>query len=416
MYLSSHPYDGHHVRPNPDAVPRFKPKPGVDLDVDGVHSRGIVQRGRRQAGQGTEVRLRRTPAACDYRLRAEMTIDDQFTVPKRIWFANTDMQSFNETGRDTSDNSAFAYWLAAGRLYVTPNADKPRKYQNALDDIQPGDPVMAYEDGVGFVGIGWVCNPKDLRRVNDNPRLYPKPAELVRSLAVDWDTSVQRSAQHVEEHDVIVSGYALRESRRGELYEYLLDMLKEGHACRQVVPDVLEKAVLERIRSSPAYDATTRAQLIEARVGQGRFRKAVLEREPACRLTGIRHAACLVASHIKPWRDCDDRERLDGANGLMLSPHVDHLFDTGQISFSDEGYLLLAPSLDTDILRAWHIDADANVGPFAVDQTGYLAYHRRFVFGQLVARRHRNLVGDVPDSAVDFDDAQGGAAVTAGAG
>jgi hypothetical protein len=31
----------------------------------------------------------------------------------------------------------------------------------------------------------------------------------------------------------------------------------------------------------------------------------------------------LVASHIKPWRSCDNSERLSGVNGLLLSPHVD---------------------------------------------------------------------------------------------
>jgi hypothetical protein len=35
------------------------------------------------------------------------------------------------------------------------------------------------------------------------------------------------------------------------------------------------------------------------------------------------------------WRVRDDAERLDGHNGLMLSPHLDKPFDRGWISFED---------------------------------------------------------------------------------
>ncbi|MGQ7096730.1 HNH endonuclease, partial [Escherichia coli] len=30
--------------------------------------------------------------------------------------------------------------------------------------------------------------------------------------------------------------------------------------------------------------------------------------------------AALVASHIKPWKDCNDKERIDFYNGLLLCP------------------------------------------------------------------------------------------------
>jgi hypothetical protein len=31
-------------------------------------------------------------------------------------------------------------------------------------------------------------------------------------------------------------------------------------------------------------------------------------------VTGLERQQFLVASHINPWRDCDNRERLSGAN------------------------------------------------------------------------------------------------------
>lgn len=170
-------------------------------------------------------------------------------------------------------------------------------------------------------------------------------------------------------------------------------------------PDAVETAALRRIEADPALSPKMRAQLGQARIGQGQFRKAVLTRESACRITGVTQPPYLVASHIKPWAVCVGDEHLDDANGLMLAPHVDHLFDTGRISFTDKGDLLLAPTLDPAILKAWDIDEKLNVGPFAADQACYLAYHRQFVLGQPRPRRQRNLVGDV-SGAVDVDGLQ----------
>jgi hypothetical protein len=80
---------------------------------------------------------------------------------------------------------------------------------------------------------------------------------------------------------------------------------------------------------------TFREQIVRARRGQGVFRANVLLREESCRVTRVAEPRHLKASHIKPWRDATDAERLDGANGLLLSPHIDHLFDEGYITFSN---------------------------------------------------------------------------------
>lgn len=88
---------------------------------------------------------------------------------------------------------------------------------------------------------------------------------------------------------------------------------------------------------------TFREQIVKSRRGQGVFRANVLLRESACRVTGVDDPRHLTASHIKPWRDGTDAERLDGANGLLLSPHVDHLFDKGYISFSSDQSLVVVP-------------------------------------------------------------------------
>jgi putative restriction endonuclease len=67
---------------------------------------------------------------------------------------------------------------------------------------------------------------------------------------------------------------------------------------------------------------------------------------------------------------------LHGCNGLLLAPHVDHLFDQGLISFASNGDLLIADATSRDVLSAWGIEKDFNAGEFSSKQQTFLAYHR----------------------------------------
>ncbi len=121
-------------------------------------------------------------------------------------------------------------------------------------------------------------------------------------------------------------------------------------------------------------------QLIKARRGQGIFRMRVEKIESACRLTGIRDKRLLIASHIKPWRKSDNAEKLDGNNGLLLSPHVDKLFDKGWISLSNEGDILCTNDGIKKVMVQWGLDPNKNVGEFKENQKKYLAYHRENIY------------------------------------
>ena len=108
----------------------------------------------------------------------------------------------------------------------------------------------------------------------------------------------------------------------------------------------------------------------------------MIELEGKCRVTGVDSVAHLRASHIRPWRDSSDFEKLDGNNGLLLSPHLDHLFDQGYISFSDLGDVIISPKCPSAVCMAWGIDETIDVGPFRLSQHPYLAYHRAQVLKQ----------------------------------
>jgi len=147
----------------------------------------------------------------------------------------------------------------------------------------------------------------------------------------------------------------------------------------RAVDDVLEAEV----RNDLSLDETTRKAVIDARRGQGRFRLNVEALEQRCRITGVTDPRLLKASHIKPWRSCTtSAERLDGNNGLLLSPNADHLFDRGYISFEDDGTVLVSPLVDAAQIALPGITTapPPNVGPFIPGQAAYLAFHRENVF------------------------------------
>lgn len=137
---------------------------------------------------------------------------------------------------------------------------------------------------------------------------------------------------------------------------------------------------VQSVQERPDLKDTQRQQLIWARRGQGIFRHNVRINEPRCRVTGTANVTHLRASHIKPWKDSSDREKVSGSNGLLLAPHVDHLFDRGWIAFSDKGSLLIANSLDKGVLDQWSIDPDREVGSFRDEQQEFLEYHRDRIF------------------------------------
>ena len=103
--------------------------------------------------------------------------------------------------------------------------------------------------------------------------------------------------------------------------------------------------------------------------------------ERACRITGVSREEHLRASHCKPWRDATNEERLDGENGVLLTPNADHLFDRGFIGFEDDGRVLISPVAHAESLARMGLDParPRNVGKFLEGQRRYLEFHRESV-------------------------------------
>lgn len=138
---------------------------------------------------------------------------------------------------------------------------------------------------------------------------------------------------------------------------------------------------IEDIYLDKVIDATTRQSLINARVGQGKFREEVMKRwDGACAFSSCKTQQALRASHIKPWRECSNRERLDPANGLMLTANLDALFDYGLLSFEDNGRILISSCLSGEDRELLGVRDGCLQRKLSKAEGKYLAHHRENIF------------------------------------
>jgi hypothetical protein len=145
--------------------------------------------------------------------------------------------------------------------------------------------------------------------------------------------------------------------------------------------DYWEHLIDTRIDADTSLPPTDREAIVRAHRGQSLFKQRVMRMETRCRITGVANPGHLVASHWKPWRDASNLERLDGENGVLLTPSIDDLFDRGFIGFEGDGRLIISPVAHCPSLERMgvHTQEAVNVGAFTAGQRRFLEYHRDFV-------------------------------------
>ena len=133
---------------------------------------------------------------------------------------------------------------------------------------------------------------------------------------------------------------------------------------------------------SKKIENTTKVNLVNARVGQGKFREEVLKHwGNRCSVTRSKTLDAIRASHIKPWRVSEDNERLDAYNGLPLVASLDALFDAGLISFASSGSLIVSSKLSESEQQIFGINSSCSLTKPPPQKTKrYLEYHRDCVF------------------------------------
>jgi predicted restriction endonuclease len=88
----------------------------------------------------------------------------------------------------------------------------------------------------------------------------------------------------------------------------------------------------------------------------------------------------LRASHIKPWAKATLAERLSIYNGLLLSPALDACFDSGYVSFDDDGRILVSKRLMAEDASALGINSNMRLKRVEPEHRKYLGFHREHIF------------------------------------
>lgn len=160
--------------------------------------------------------------------------------------------------------------------------------------------------------------------------------------------------------------------------------LKQYRMFRTATSDMVinQSEVEDAILGYENLNETERTAIVKSRVGQGLFRKKLLEKyNSTCIITGVSVKRLLIASHIKPWAVSDNEERLSDENGLLLSPTYDKLFDYGLITFTNLGKIILSSQLSVEDRTKLHLSTDRE---YELKMTSkmkeHLDYHRDIIF------------------------------------
>lgn len=132
-----------------------------------------------------------------------------------------------------------------------------------------------------------------------------------------------------------------------------------------------------RTKTKDLPQSTEAERLVVQRIGQDIFREALMDYWGGrCPLTGVTESALLRASHIVPWADRGDEQRLDVHNGLLLSALWDAAFDNGLVSFTDNGIVLVKPTLSEGARKALNIESVLPLLGLRDAHRQNLAWHR----------------------------------------
>ncbi|MEJ8837743.1 HNH endonuclease [Ramlibacter sp. AN1133] len=232
-------------------------------------------------------------------------------------------------------------WIRLG-IAVTTDTERNR---DLLTKISSGDGVLMYVNLEGVLAVG-EATPGAVVEVRD-PAAMVNPKERVEfHRPVRWLIDLRGSPLPYSELPKF-AGVQPRQSCQEVMQgrEWILQRLRglavsatQERQAEARASEVLED--VERVRGDGTLDPTTRESLIQARVGQGKFRRDLIaEFGRCCAATALTVLPVLRASHVVPWRRSTDEERLDPSNGLLLSANLDALFDRALITFDEQGDL-----------------------------------------------------------------------------
>ncbi|WP_153134697.1 HNH endonuclease [Paraburkholderia agricolaris] len=256
-----------------------------------------------------------------------------------------------------------------------------RQYRQRLIDRDRGEK----KDNVRSKLRAWTNRSKEFddalyTALSDNKPIRPimvagnrgdKDAGAFETSTVDA-RSLDSTAWYVQSYDQdsgeyrIVRGLKSNKIRDGEGIE-----LEDGVTSDPAFLDFISK-----------LSDTERDAMIKVRVGQSRFRDALINRWGGCSVFGCKERDLLIASHIRPWSKCENpKDRINVANGLLLTPNLDRLFDSGLITFDQKFRIKISTKLKDGILNQLNVTRDLRLKSTEhSDILPFLAWHEINVF------------------------------------
>jgi len=125
--------------------------------------------------------------------------------------------------------------------------------------------------------------------------------------------------------------------------------------------DVLKLYLTKIVPSLQPKSNTSSLQLVQARIGQGKYRSDLIDKWGGCAVTGCENLNFLVASHILPWATANNEERLDPNNGLLLSAVLDKAFDRFLMTFKNDGTPIFSKALSEEDRKCLHLDENSKI-------------------------------------------------------
>jgi putative restriction endonuclease len=237
-------------------------------------------------------------------------------------------------------------------------------FEHVLPSMATGWPTLGSARHATTVGVQALAGGFEARLISSPPSL---PGELARSFTAALSAADSTTSVYMLADDAALARWLRRAAA--------LAQALPNQAMTAFVADVqAELASLE-----PAAARNTEVQrMVRQRVGQQAFRQAMLDYwQGSCAVTGLALPQALKASHAKAWALCtEDAERLDVFNGFLLSANLDALFDSYLASFTDEGALLIAPTVPPAAQEQLGLREDLQLRWLAAQHRPYLAFHR----------------------------------------
>jgi len=258
-----------------------------------------------------------------------------------------------------NQNQTFRQEIAGGYLWSPKrNANGARNpFYESMREVAPGDLIFSFVDtritaiGVarsycwecpkptefGYAGqnwenIGWRVNVSFVSLLN---KICPKDhMAVLRRVLPSRYSPIQANGNGIQSIYLTELSQSFAEVLAGLIGAEARPLLvgapsdapmEDGRIVTGDDLDVWERRLEEQVEDDTSVNDTEREAIVRARRGQGLFKQRVMEIETRCRITGVQNVAHLLASHCKPWRDSSNEERLNGENGLLLTPSIDHL-------------------------------------------------------------------------------------------